>query len=418
MQIEGLKRPFTDKQLREALQGADGKGRRDITWFWLNRNKSVCFAEFQHEREADAARSELYDLTWPPTSFSPGRLSISFTTREVANRTVAEEPVGVVRDPVSARLGHIPGVAGLPGVGVGGGGGGGGMRGWGSLADASAAARGGGGARNVPPVGARVGPIGGVAGFGIAGRADAMRSAGGGFETGGRGWGSLAAAAPAGSGPGRGGGGGMGDREDARNSGRGAPGAYESPRYAAPVRGLRAHARSHTRRCTSTFSQCSRASMSPPRCSQGARPHSACLTVICVHACVLLRVCVCTVCGSRAGCPCARTCRCAWKIFSTRPRPSLKFSGRRIQRLSAIGDLHNCGRRAKRGKGGVAEMGGAGGVRILPGAMVGDETGRWGLSRVDGGVGEQGAGGAVEEHGALTGCWWRPQLRTHARTGR
>ena len=233
VQIEGLKRPFTDKQLREALQGSEGKGRRDITWFWLNRNKSVCFAEFEHEREADAARTDLYDLTWPPTSFAPGRLNICFTTREVANRTVAEEPVGVVRDPVSARLGHIPGVAGLPGVGGIGGAG----RGWGSLAEASAAARGGGGGRSVPG-GARVGPIGGVAGFGIAGGVDAMRSTGGGYEArggGGRGWGSLAAAPAAGSNPGRGIGGPMGDRQEARNSGRGSAGAYESPRYAAPV---------------------------------------------------------------------------------------------------------------------------------------------------------------------------------------
>lgn len=186
MQIEGLKRPFTDKQLRDALQGSDGKGRRDITWFWLNRIKSLCFVEFDNEREADAARADLYDLTWPETSHSPGRLEISFTSRDVANRTVAEEPVGAL----SSRLGHIPGVGGLPGVG--GMHDGGGMRGWGSLADASAAARGdrggrGSGARGMP-VNARLGPLGGVAGFGNTGA-----EIGAGSRGAGRGWGSLAA---------------------------------------------------------------------------------------------------------------------------------------------------------------------------------------------------------------------------------
>jgi hypothetical protein len=51
------------------------------------------------------------------------------------------------------------------------------------------------------------------------------------------------------------------------------------------------------------------------------------------------------------GDPCARMCRCVWKIFSTRPRASLKFSGRRIHRQFVSGDLHNCGRRAKLGMG-------------------------------------------------------------------
>jgi len=51
------------------------------------------------------------------------------------------------------------------------------------------------------------------------------------------------------------------------------------------------------------------------------------------------------------GGPCARMCRCVWKIFSTRPRASLKFSGRRIHRQFVSGDLHNCGRRAKLGMG-------------------------------------------------------------------
>jgi len=237
-----LKRPFTDKQLREALQGADGKGRRDITWFWLNRIKSVCFVEFEHEREADAARTDLYDLTWPESSHTPGRLKVTFTTRDFANRTVAEEPVGVVRDPVSARLGHIPGVGGLPGAG----GGGGGMRGWGSLADASAAARGGGGARNVGSRLGAVGPIGGVAGFGIAGGPDSMRSARAGYDMGpggggggsGRGWGSLAAAG--GGPPPQRGGGGADSRMGApsgvdRDSGRGA-GSFRAPPEVAPLR--------------------------------------------------------------------------------------------------------------------------------------------------------------------------------------
>jgi hypothetical protein len=213
------------------LQGTDGKGRRDITWFWLNRIKSVCFVEFDNEREADAARADLYDLTWPETSHSPGRLQISFTSRDVANRTVAEEPVGGIRDPVSARLGHIPGVGGLPGVG--GMQDGGGMRGWGSLAEASAAARGGrsGGARDMP-VGARLGPIGGVAGFGVAGGDMGPRG-------GGRGWGSLAA------GPRDGGG--MRDHGMERMRGpmaiRDAGRAVEAPRSAreaaAPVRNRR-----------------------------------------------------------------------------------------------------------------------------------------------------------------------------------
>jgi len=239
-QIEGLKRPFQDKQLRDALQGADGKGRRDITWFWLNRIKSVCFVEFEHEREADAARTELYDLTWPSTSFSPGRLNISFTTREAANRTVAEEPVGLTRDPVSARLGHIPGVGGLPGVG-----GSGGMRGWGSLSDASTAVRGGGGGRNSNmTVGSRLGgPVGGVAGFGVTGGGESMRGprGGAGYDGGGvgggRGWGSLAAGTPRGGG--FGGGRGMnaqaGDRGDDRGrdaSSRSASAQYRSPRDA------------------------------------------------------------------------------------------------------------------------------------------------------------------------------------------
>lgn len=54
--------------------------------------------------------------------------------------------------------------------------------------------------------------------------------------------------------------------------------------------------------------------------------------------------------GGRGG-PCARMCRCVWKIFSTRPRASLKYSGRRIHRQFVSGDLHNCGRRAKLGMG-------------------------------------------------------------------
>lgn len=227
------------------LQGAEGQGRRDITWFWLNRIKSVCFVEFDHDREAVAARTELYDLTWPPTSHTPGRLKITFTTRDAANKTVAEEPVGVTRerDPVSARLGQIPGVGGLPGRDVGGGG----MRGWGSLAEASAAARGGGGARGGMGVGARlgaVGPIGGIAGFGIAGGADAMRSARGGYEMGGagRGWGSLAAG---GSGPPQRGGmergrsGNIDERLGSRDMGgrdeRGSAASYDRPRESAPV---------------------------------------------------------------------------------------------------------------------------------------------------------------------------------------
>ena len=52
-QIEGLKRPYTDKQLRDALQG-EGTGSvdgRQISWFWLNHNKSVCFAEFEKTHE-------------------------------------------------------------------------------------------------------------------------------------------------------------------------------------------------------------------------------------------------------------------------------------------------------------------------------------------------------------------------------
>lgn len=212
------------------MQGSDGKGRRDITWFWLNRIKSVCFVEFDNEREADAARTDLYDLTWPETSHSPGRLQISFTSRDVANRTVAEEPVGGVRDPVSARLGHIPGVGGLPGVG--GIQDGGGMRGWGSLAEASAAARGGrgGGARDMP-VGARLGPIGGVAGFGVTGG-----EMGPGPRGGGRGWGSLAA------GP-RDGGGmrdhGMERVRDGLDRMRGGPMAARETGRAEPPRGAR-----------------------------------------------------------------------------------------------------------------------------------------------------------------------------------
>ena len=189
----------------------------------------MCFAEFDSERDAVAARTDLYDLTWPPTSHSPGRLKISFTSRDVANKTVAEEPVGAVRDPVSARLGHIPGVAGLPGRDVGG------IRGWGSLADATAAR--GGGARQME-LGSRLGPIGGVAGFGIAGGVEALRSGRGGFERGGagmgagagRGWGSLAGAAS------RGGGaiGGFGERMGGMEgvSPRNVANPYHSPRDA------------------------------------------------------------------------------------------------------------------------------------------------------------------------------------------
>ena len=93
--------------------------------------------------QAEAARTELYDRTWPDTSHAPGRLDISFTTRREADRIVAAEPVGVVRDPISARLGCIPGVAGLRARGertaiVEEGGG---MRGFGSLAVPTGGAR-------------------------------------------------------------------------------------------------------------------------------------------------------------------------------------------------------------------------------------------------------------------------------------
>ena len=93
--------------------------------------------------QAEAARTELYDRTWPDTSHAPGRLDISFTTRREADGIVAAEPVGVVRDPISARLGCIPGVAGLRARGertaiVEEGGG---MRGFGSLAVPTGGAR-------------------------------------------------------------------------------------------------------------------------------------------------------------------------------------------------------------------------------------------------------------------------------------
>ena len=223
-QIEGLKRPFQEKELREALQGSEGKGRRDITWLWLNRIKSVCFVEFDHEREAVAARIELYDLKWPERSHTPGRLQITFTTREDANRTVAEEPVGTIRDPISARLGHIPGVGGLPPRDTGGG-----MRGWGSLSDVSAGPRGGGGGRGM---GARLGSIGGVSGFGTSSSRSSFEPGGGGggaaaAAAAGRGWGSLAAA---GAGPSPRGGAGMGMFAGEVHRGGGQFGSRESER--------------------------------------------------------------------------------------------------------------------------------------------------------------------------------------------
>jgi hypothetical protein len=55
--MEGLRRPFTEKQLRELLAETG-----EVTWFWINRIKSLAFAEFRTEKEADATRRALYDL--------------------------------------------------------------------------------------------------------------------------------------------------------------------------------------------------------------------------------------------------------------------------------------------------------------------------------------------------------------------
>lgn len=57
LRLEGLRRPFTEKQLRELLAETG-----EVTWFWINRIKSLAFAEFRTEKEADATRRALYDL--------------------------------------------------------------------------------------------------------------------------------------------------------------------------------------------------------------------------------------------------------------------------------------------------------------------------------------------------------------------
>jgi apoptotic chromatin condensation inducer in the nucleus len=57
LRMEGLRRPFTEKQLRELLAETG-----EVTWFWINRIKSLAFAEFRSDREADATRRALYDL--------------------------------------------------------------------------------------------------------------------------------------------------------------------------------------------------------------------------------------------------------------------------------------------------------------------------------------------------------------------
>jgi hypothetical protein len=76
LRIEGLKRPFTDKQLKEKLEEAsEGEG---ATWVWLNRIKSLCMCEFSTEEQADTARKAMYDVQWPEVT--GGRLIISFIT--------------------------------------------------------------------------------------------------------------------------------------------------------------------------------------------------------------------------------------------------------------------------------------------------------------------------------------------------
>ncbi|EKX52997.1 hypothetical protein GUITHDRAFT_161134 [Guillardia theta CCMP2712] len=94
--------PTNVLKLREALSE---QGNREITWFWLNRIKSLCFAEFETEEDAAAVRSEFYDVFWPANSHTPGRLQISFTTRDDAEKIVEKEPSGSI----SSRLGRIPG---------------------------------------------------------------------------------------------------------------------------------------------------------------------------------------------------------------------------------------------------------------------------------------------------------------------
>lgn len=76
LRIEGLKRPFTDKQLKDKLEEvSEGEG---ATWMWLNRIKSVCMCEFSNEDQADAARRAMYDVQWPEAT--GGRLIVSFIT--------------------------------------------------------------------------------------------------------------------------------------------------------------------------------------------------------------------------------------------------------------------------------------------------------------------------------------------------
>mmetsp|Transcript_38208 Transcript_38208/g.93904 ORF Transcript_38208/g.93904 Transcript_38208/m.93904 type:complete len:429 (-) Transcript_38208:171-1457(-) len=98
LKLEGLRRPFTDKQLKEHM-GDFGQ----IKWFWLNRIKSVCFVEYPSEEEASHARTEIYDVQWP--SNSGGRVKASFCTKEEADAFVEKEPSA---KSLGARLGAFP----------------------------------------------------------------------------------------------------------------------------------------------------------------------------------------------------------------------------------------------------------------------------------------------------------------------
>ena len=101
LRVQGLKRPFTEKQLRDLLAETG-----HVVWFWINRIKSMCFVEFQSEGEADATRNALYDLQWPPRT--GGKLVLDFVTKQSAEEEIESMPA---QQSIGARLGPTAGEA-------------------------------------------------------------------------------------------------------------------------------------------------------------------------------------------------------------------------------------------------------------------------------------------------------------------
>ena len=85
LRMEGLRRPFTEKQLRELLAETG-----EVTWFWINRIKSLAYAEFGSESEADATRRALYDLQVPAPRAA--RSSHAAQSRALPLRTARTSP--------------------------------------------------------------------------------------------------------------------------------------------------------------------------------------------------------------------------------------------------------------------------------------------------------------------------------------